>query len=371
MTTTTLDKVFASYDTIKRYNAVPTEQKSGRLHLNENLFKPSPKCMEVLSSLTYEDLFEYDLSKDDALEVELSKYLGLPIENVFVHNGSAEVIKTILSVVLNAGDTILLPTPNWSYYKSVADVKFAKTVYYDVVAGEDTYYHDVPGLLAQAEKHHPKVIVITTPHMPTGNIIAEGDLKTIAARNPASLILVDEAYLGFSDFEYDIKQLVAAYSNMVFTRTFSKFFGLANMRIGYCVCSPRAKSVLGLDLPLFRASVVSRNMAIAALRDREYYAAMKKEIIETREWFVRELSARGRGGIKPYRSYSNFVFIRLDGYDVQKMKNWMEENGIIVRLFVDKERLAMRITIAPRAIMERALHLFGEACKISAQQGEI
>jgi len=364
MSDKTLESVFAEYDAIKRYNAVPTERRSGRLHLNENLFKPSPRCRDVLGTITYEDLFEYDLTREDALEVELSRFLDLPLDNIFVHNGSAEVIKTILSVVLNAGDTILLPTPNWSYYKSVADVKFAKTEYYPVLAGEDAYYHDVPALLAQAEKHRPRVIVITTPHMPTGNVIGQEDLKEIAARNPGSLVLVDEAYLGFSDFEYDVRFFVENFSNMVFTRTFSKYFGLANMRIGYCICSPHAKSVLGLDLPLFRASVVSRNMAIAALRDTAYYEGVKRELMETREWFIREISRIS--GVKPYKSWSNFVFIHLDGYDVQKMKDWMEVNGIIVRLFVDKEKLAMRITIAPRDIMERALSLFGEACRIGA-----
>jgi histidinol-phosphate aminotransferase len=351
------------YDSIKRYNAVPTEQKHGRLHLNENLFKPSPKCIEVLSSITYEDVFEYDLAKNDCLEIELSKYLNLPIENIFVHNGSAEVIKTILSIVLNKGDTILIPKPNWSYYKSVADVKSAKCEYYDVLADKDTYYHDIDGILSKAKTCLPKIIVITTPHMPTGNIIEEKSLEKIVADNPQSLILIDEAYWGFSDYEYNVKRLINEYSNIIFTRTFSKYFGLANMRIGYAICSPHAKNILGLDLPLFRASVVSRNMAIAALQDKDYYENLKKEVIKIREWFIQELNKIS--GVKPYKSYSNFIFIHLDGYDVQKIKNWMEENGIIVRLFIDKDKLAIRITVAPHNIMEQTLSLFSEACKKS------
>ena len=102
-------------------------------------------------------------------------------------------------------------------------------------------------------------------------------------------------------------------------------------------------------------------MAIAALSDRPYYDNLKKEIIEVREWFFEKI--KGISGVKPYKSYSNFIFLHLDGYDVQKMKDWMEKNGILVRLFVDNSRLAMRITIGPREIMERALSLFGEACK--------
>jgi histidinol-phosphate/aromatic aminotransferase/cobyric acid decarboxylase-like protein len=193
--------------------------------------------------------------------------------------------------------------------------------------------------------------------------MAQEDLEKIISENPASLILVDEAYLGFSDFEYSLKPLIEKYSNVVFSRTFSKFFGLANMRIGYCVCSADAKSIFGLDLPLFKASVISRNMAIEALRDKKYYKKIKEEIIDIREWFTAELNKLR--GITAYKSYSNFVFIHLDGYDAQKMKDWMEANGILIRLFTEKDKLAMRITIAPLEIMQQVLTLFGEACRIT------
>ena len=358
------ERLFKGYDAIKKYNAVPTEQKTGRLHLNENLFKPSPKCLDVLKDISYEDLYAYDLSAVDSLEVELNKYLGIPIENVFVHNGSAEVIKTILAITLSKDDVILLPQPNWSYYKSVADEKFAKIEYYNVLPGEDVFYHDVNEILTKAAKLNPKVIVLTTPHMPTGNVISSEDIEKIGKANPDTLILVDEAYLGFSDNEYDTMKLINANSNIIFVRTFSKFFGLANVRIGYGICAPSLKSIFGLDLPLFRVSIISRNMAIAALQDKTYYDKMKKEIVDVREWFFNKL--KSMPGVRPYKSYSNFIFLHLDDYDVQKMKDWMETNGIIIRLFMENSRLAMRITVGPRDIMEKALALFGEACKIHA-----
>ena len=358
------DRLFKDYDSIKRYNAVPTEQKTGRLHLNENLFKPSPKCMEVLRNISYEDLYEYDLSSHDNLEVELSNFLGIPLDNIFVHNGSAEVIKTILAITLNKDDVILLPQPGWSYYKSVSDEKFVRAEFYNVLSGDGEYYHDIKEILKKSSELNPKVIVITSPNMPTGNIISAEDLKNIGLQNPDTLVLVDEAYLGFSDNEYDTLKFISSSSNMVFVRTFSKFFGLANIRIGYGICSPKIKHIFGLDLPLFRSSIISRNMAIAALKDKTYYDNLKKETIEVREWFFSKL--KEIDGVLPYKSYSNFIFLHMDGYDVQKMKDWMDKNGILVRLFVDNSRLAMRITIGPRDIMEKALALFGEACKIHA-----
>jgi len=356
------ERLFKEYDSIKKYNAVPTEQKTGRLHLNENLFKPSPKCIEVLKNISYEDLYEYDLTAQDDLEVELSRYLNIPIENIFVHNGSAEVIKTILAITLNKNDTILLPQPGWSYYKSVSDEKFAKDIYYSVISGSEEYYHDIDEILKKSREFNPKVIVITTPNMPTGNIIPAENLEKIARQNPDTLILVDEAYLGFSPNKYDTLKFISIASNIVFVRTFSKYFGLANVRIGYGICSPKIKHIFGLDLPLFRSSIINRNIAIAALKDKPYYDKMEKEIIEVREWFFEKL--KSFSGVKPYKTHSNFIFLHLDGYDVQKMKDWMEKNGILIRLFVDNSRLAMRITIGPRNIMEKTLALFGEACKI-------
>ena len=129
-------QTFSKYAQVKSYHSVPTEQLSGRLHLNENLFKPSPKCLDVLKNITMEDLFLYDLSHKDRLLDTLSDSCGISSNNIFVHNGSAEVIKSIFSILLNEDDIVLIPAPGWSYYKSVADAKFAKCMTYEVFEGE-------------------------------------------------------------------------------------------------------------------------------------------------------------------------------------------------------------------------------------------
>ena len=161
-------KVFSKYSEVKSYHSVPTVQKSGRLHLNENLFKPSPKCLEVLKNITMEDLYLYDLGRNDELVETLSSSLGISSNNIFIHNGSAEVIKSIGSILLNENDIVLVPSPGWSYYKSVADAKFAKCITYEVCEKEDTYEYNIDDLLQKAKENNPKVIIITSPQMPTG-----------------------------------------------------------------------------------------------------------------------------------------------------------------------------------------------------------
>ncbi len=347
-------KMFSKYAQVESYHAVPTETSFGRLHLNENLFKPSPKCLEVLKSITVEDLYLYDLSRKDELLVRLSQELSIPENNIFIHNGSAEVIKSIFSILLNEGDRVLAPVPAWSYYKSVTDAKFAQCIMYQVREGEDSYKYDMDDLMAKAKEHAPRIIVITAPHMPTGCAVDYADIEYVVQQNPDSVILIDEAYWGYGDdsnvFE---KSMITKYSNVVISRTFSKLYGLAGIRIGYGLCSYPLKRAIGVDLPLHRESKISRKMAIAALDDREYYAQVKAKNMEVRDWFIEELAKIP--GVKPFRSDTNFVFIKLDYADPEKVRAYMEENHILIRLFTDMGALRLRITIGPRDLMERVL----------------
>lgn len=353
-------KIFSKYEGVKSYHSVPTETSFGRLHLNENLFKPSPECLKVLQSITEEDIYLYDLARKDALTERLSSFLSISENNIFAHNGSAEVIKSIFSILLNEGDRVLVPGPGWSYYKSVADEKFAKCVVYRVREGEDSYEYDMVDLLSKAREYTPRVIVITSPHMPTGCLAGEEDIESVVRENPNSVVLIDEAYWGYGDdsnvFE---KSMITKYSNVVISRTFSKFYGLANIRIGYGLCSYPLKRTIGLDLPLFRECGISRKMAVAALDDSEYYAWMKAKTVEVREWFIGELAKIP--GVKSFQSAANFVFVKLDHADVEKVRAYMEENNILIRLFMDADALRLRITIGPKDLMDRVLYQLKKA----------
>lgn len=352
--TTAINQVVNRYSNVKSYHSVPTEQQFGRLHLNENLFLPSPKCLDVLKKVKMEDLYLYDLRNKDELVEALSRQTGISENNIFVHNGSSEVIKSIFTILLSEGDKVLIPAPGWSYYKSVADAKFAVCIEYHVNEEADTYKYDIEDILKKAKENSPKIIVLTTPQMPTGCDMAQEDIEKVISENPEAVIMIDEAYWGYGDdtnkFEHDI---VMKYSNVVITRTFSKFYGLADIRIGYGLCSYPLRQTIGLDLPLFRACGISRKIAMEAIKDVEYYRKMKEESIKVREWFSGELNKLN--GVTAFKSASNFVFIKIDNADANTVRAFMEENGILIRLFTDKDALRLRITIAPKEIMERVL----------------
>lgn len=349
----------SNYADTKTYSVVATEQLTGRLHVNENLFKPSPKVMEVLHNATYEDVYLYDLTREDELAVEISKREEISTDHILIHSGSSDVIKTVMSLVLNKGDTVLISAPSWNYYKSIVELKMAKAEYYDVVPGKTSYEFDVSGLMSKARTVSPRIIIITTPHNPTGAVISASDLETIIKENPSSLVIVDEAYLGFSEQKFDVRHLLAAYSNVVFSRTFSKLYGLAGIRVGYGLCAPMAKQVFRLDVNPFRVNNISRKMAVAALRDEKYYKGLLKDITESRNFFINEMNSIS--GVKAFDSAANFVFIHFsENTDVQALKDYLVQKGYLVRLWTEGSRLAMRVTLDRKETMEKVVALMKE-----------
>ena len=112
-----------------------------------------------------------------------------------------------------------------------------------------------------------KFIIVTSPAMPSGNFICPDDLETIVKYNPKSFVFVDQAYYGFENDSIDVNAFIEKYDNVMFSRTFSKFFGLAGLRLGYGIASKRAMKALWLDLPLLRLPIIARRAVIESLRD--------------------------------------------------------------------------------------------------------
>ena len=354
--------LFVKYDDVERYNSAVTDQHSGRLHLNENTFGPSPRCIEILKEIQTQDLYEYDMASKDFLIEEISDAFSIPEDDIYIHNGSAELIKSVFSIALERGDSVLLSDPGWSYYASLAREKFCNVYYYDVLKDDYTYYVDVEDVLKKAKQYQPKLIVITSPHNPTGCKIDGNALEMIIRENPEALVLLDEAYWGFSEEDIDVRRLVETYSNIIISRTFSKYYGLANMRVGYGFCNAKVKHIFGLDLPLFRESSISRKMAVAAIHDKKYYESMNRELNEIKIWFMDELNMLPN--VRAFQSCSNFVAVRMENTDIQQMREVLRENGILIRLFEDKKEMIARITISERNIMEKTVNIIRESLSV-------
>lgn len=353
--------VLKKYGDIERYNSATTNQHTGRLHLNENTFGPSPKCLDALKNIQMQDLYEYDMATDDFLTQAISKAFSIPADDIYLHNGSAEVIKSIFSIVLERGDCVMISNPGWSYYSSLAKEKFCNVIEYRIMKDDYSYYMDTKDLIEKATEYHPKLIVITSPHNPTGCKMDGETLETIIKHNPDTMILLDEAYAGFTEEDIDIRRLIETYSNLIISRTFSKYYGLANIRIGFAFCNFKMKHIWGLDLPLFRESSISRKMATAALDDKLYYEDMCEKLQKAKAFFADELNAID--GIRVFESHSNFVPVRVESVDMAALKEYLNNNGILIRLFEDHGEVMARITIAELDIMKKTAALIKQYVK--------
>ena len=345
----TSSRITGRYEGITRYAGVPTEQLTGRLHYNENLYGPSPKCLETLARTTPEDLCLYESGARDDLTDALAEKFGVPAECIFTGNGSAENLRSVMNIFTKAGDTVLLPDPGWSYYTGLADCRFLNVERFPIVETQQACVFDLADIRDRITRLKPAVTVIASPAMPTGNAMADDDLEGLVRDFPDVLFVVDEAYYGFRDYTLDVARMITTYDNVLFSRTFSKYYGLANLRIGYGFCSEALKKVLWLDLPLHRLPHIGKRMAVAALKDTEYYDRVTEKLIASREQFRRDLNALP--DVYVYPSDANFVYIRLSGYDVLRIKEEAGKRGYLIRVFDGNAQKHLRITIGTPALM--------------------
>lgn len=345
---------FGEVDESHKYVSVPTEQREGRLHLNENLFGPSPKCFDVLRQTDASDLFAYNMKTVNELVSQIAAYEHVDMNQVFVNNGSSEVIRVVFGMVLQKGDIVLLPDPGWGYYDSIVNVKSAKAVYYDVVLSEQGYRHDINDIQRKIIECKPKMVVIITPNNPTGNSISEAELLGLANANKETLFFVDQAYAGFEKKPIASDKILCQCENVIISKTFSKYWGLANIRLGYGLASAEVKRVLEMDLPPFGFSSLSEKVALAALRDDLYYENMAQTLITVRDWLIDELNCLP--GIEAYVSNANFVYAKLaSNLDPDVLKSVLEKEHLKLRFFHKADGEYVRISIAPKEVMEKLM----------------
>lgn len=363
----TADNLYGKYKGITRYAGVKTNNRNGRLHFNENLWGPSPNALKPFHEAIAEELYLYDSQELDDLCVAIAGKYGFGYDNIFLHNSGSEMVKSIITLMIGENDGVLLPLPHWSYYPGVVDYRFGHKSFYGFHEDGDKCYHNIDDLLQKAKKNKPKMIIVTSPAMPSGNLIKPEDLEIIVKNNPQSLVYVDQAYFGFEDDPIDVKYFINNYDNVMFARTFSKFFALAGLRLGYGVASKRALEALWLDLPLLRLPIIARKSVIECLKDDEYYDRIRGEIHNVREWFYRELNTLEN--VHPYKSDTNFIYMKVTGVDAVTVRERMIKKGYLYRIFEYNGEQFYRINVAPMDTMKNFVEIFRQTIE-EVKEGE-
>jgi len=297
-------------DISKRYK-IP-EADVIQLGSNENPYPPSEQVKEAYYD-SLKKINRYPHPSYYELKNTLSDYLVIDSELITVGNGAGDILRYICDITVDTMDKVAIPVPSYTLYAIFAMMRDASISFIDFPGYE----------IKASEIPDSQLIFLCSPNNPVGTTIPRKEIIKIL-KNCSGYVIIDEAYSEFSG-ETNL-DLVNKYDNLIIVRSFSKFFGLAGMRIGYAVGSSDIISAIEKTRPPFCISNVSQSVAIAAINSKDYYTGIKDKIISERERMVREIKTTDFAELYP--SKANFILIKLkDGFDLRSF----EKEGIIIR----------------------------------------
>jgi histidinol-phosphate aminotransferase len=313
----------------------PADPQIVKLNTNENPYGPSPRVLSAVRAELGERLRLYPNPESDALRDTIARLHGVARENVFVGNGSDEVLAHAFLGLLKQPLPVLLPDVGYSFYPTYCQLY--EVAYQTVPLNE--HFELEPARFLQPHGG----IVFANPNAPTGIALPLSDVERIVSASDR-VVLVDEAYVDFGG--QSAIPLVARHDNLLVVQTFSKSRSLAGMRLGFAVGQPHLIEALSRvknsfnSYPIDRLAMVA---GIAALEDVEWFEDTRTRVIESREVLAAGLCARG---FTVLPSAANFVFARHETHSAEHLASELRARGVLVRHF-HKPRIEqfLRITV--------------------------
>lgn len=323
---------------------VPGEQpkmtRLVKLNTNENPYGPSPKAIAAMLAEVNDDLRLYPDPNSDRLKQAVARYYGVEANQVFVGNGSDEVLAHAFHALFQHGKPLLFPDITYSFYPVYCGLYGIEP---KPIPLDENFQINIADY-SRANAGENGGIIFPNPNAPTGCLLPLAAVEQLLKQNTETVVLVDEAYIDFGG-ESAIA-LVNQYPNLLVTQTLSKSRSLAGLRVGIAVGHPdliealeRIKNSFN-SYPLDRMAIAG---AAAAFDDREYFNDTCARVINSRNTVVNGLEQLG---FEVLPSAANFVFARHPQKDAAELAQALREQGIIVRHF-KTPRIAqfLRITI--------------------------
>ncbi len=304
---------------IPEYHPPLGSRQGMRLDFNENTVGCSPRGAQKLGLVTAQMLSRYP--ERGSVETQVAQFLGRKPEEVLLTNGVDEAIHLLCETYLEAGDEVLLVVPTYAMYEIYARATGATIV--KLPAGENFAY-PVEKVL-QSITARTRLIMIANPNNPTGTAVAAADLLRIANTAPDAAVLVDEAYFEFHG--NTLMPQVGAIPNLFVTRTFSKVYGLAGLRIGILAGAAEQMSMVRRVGSPYSVNGAALACLPEALADTEYVSNYVSEALESRARIEQEFA---KLDIQYWPSQANFVLAYFGDLRVPFVKA-MRERGILVR----------------------------------------
>ncbi|MBR5438419.1 MAG: histidinol-phosphate transaminase [Clostridia bacterium] len=342
------------YSSLDRYvpGEQPQDKKYIKLNTNESPFPPSPKVIEGINEEEKEKLCLYCDPECKELKAALAGLYGVGTENVFLSNGSDDILNFAFMVWGKNG--AIFPDITYGFYTVFCELHGVE--YKEIPLKEDF------SVSAEDYIGKNKMIVIANPNAPTGMTMDMSDIERIVASNPDSVVLIDEAYVDFGG--ESALPLTKKYDNILVCQTYSKSRSLAGARLGFAI----GNKALIEDLDLIKYSTnpynvnrLTQKAGKYAIDENDYYVANCKKIMENREYTRKQLEELG---FTVLDSKANFIFAKSDKISGADLYTALKDKGVLVRHFT-KERIKdfNRVTIGSMEQMEKFIEAVTQILK--------
>lgn len=317
----------------------PKIQNLLKLNTNENPYPPSPKVVEAVQAVLHEQADALRLYPDPdatALKQAIAKQQDIDVSQVFVGNGSDEVLAHIFKAFFLQEEPILYPDITYSFYPVYSQFFGTKT---KEIPLNENFEIDVKDYTQPNGG-----VIITNPNAPTSIALSLAEIEQVLQANPDRVVVIDEAYIDFG--AESAVSLINRYENLVVCQTTSKSRSLAGLRVGFAIAQTHLIAALEAVKNSFNSYPIDRfaiAAAVASFEDQVYFEEQCQKVIISREKLVRDLTELGFNVLP---SKANFIFATHSQYDAGQLAQKLREQGVIVRYF-NKPRINqfLRITV--------------------------
>jgi histidinol-phosphate aminotransferase len=315
-----------------------------KLNTNENPYPPSASIKSIVRDIDIADLRLYPDPLCSELRKTIAGIYNVTEKNIIVGNGSDDILTIAVRCSVPENGLVACPEPSYSLYPVLASIQGAECL--KIALNED---FSLPLDFAESAKE-ASLVLIPRPNAPTGTAFEMSAMRKLCS-SFRGIILIDEAY---ADFAADnCISLVSEFPNVIISRTLSKSYSLAGIRLGFAIASEEIITVMMKVKDSYNVNTLTQKIAVAALRDRETFLRNTEKICEVRRFLADSLTERG---FTVTESHANFVFASPPDGNGKKLYEYLKEKGILVRHFPGEiTGRYIRITVGTRDEVEKLL----------------
>ena len=325
----------------------PADADTVKLNTNENPYPPSPLVMEALAAISTEQLRRYPQPNTDIFRRPAAEVNDVQPENIICGNGADELLTMVFRAFCDKDRPAAYPVPTYSLYQVLARAQRCKTI--------EVPFDEQFNLPAELAETGAALTSVCNPNAPSGSLVKPTQLASLADKL-TGILLIDEAYVDFA--ETTCTELVKDFDNVIILRSMSKGYSLAGVRFGYAIGQPELINGLMKIKDSYNVDAVAAAVAVAAIKDREYFKKNIEKVKENRRKLTAELR---KLKLEVPDSSANFVIAGGKNFEAKKIYDKLSELNIYVRYFaLPKLDDKLRITVGTSEQNEKLISALQE-----------